>query len=309
MAVRFDGRVAIVTGAGGGLGRAYALTLAARGAAVLVNDVGDGAEAVVAEIVAAGGRAVADRHSVEEGDAIVAAARAAFGGGVHVLINNAGILRDRAFQNVRDEEWDALYKVHLRGTFACTRAVWALMREQRYGRIIMVSSAAGLYGNVGQAGYAAFKLAVVGLANVLALEGGKYGIRVHTVAPVAGSRMTASVLPPDLVDALKPELVAPFVAYLASEACDDNGGVWEVGGGWIGKLRWQRSAGVFLPSAPPPAAAAAGGAGGGGGGGGGGTLGGRGARLAAQSDFCGAYRVAYPTSNQDAFGAIMSHTA
>lgn len=215
MALTFTGRVAIVTGAGGGLGRAYALLLASRGCAVLVNDLGvatsgEGgdqrpADRVVAEIRAAGGTAAANYDSATDGPALVAAAISTFGG-VHIVICNAGILRDKSFQKMTDAEWDALYKVHLFAAFSLARAAWGRFKDQGFGRIIFVGSAAGLYGNVGQANYSAFKLALVGLAHTLAIEGGKKGIQTNVVVPIAGSRMTETVLPADLVEVRRPHV-------------------------------------------------------------------------------------------------------
>ena len=257
--IRFDNQVAIITGSGGGLGRVYAIDLAKRGAKVVINDVGmipsphdpnkkiSAADAVVEEIKAFGGIAIADKHSVEEGDAIVQFTMQHFGPEIHILINNAGILRDISFGKITNKEWNAVLNVHLRGTFKITRAVWPIMMKQQYGRILMVSSAAGIYGNVGQANYSAAKLALVGLANVLAMEGGKKGIQVNTIAPIAASAMTASILPPDLLETLKPEYVSPAVLYLCSKQCQENGGLYELGAGWISKLRWERSESKFIP--------------------------------------------------------------
>lgn len=257
--IRFDNQVAIVTGSGGGLGRIYAIDLAKRGAKVVINDVGtipsprdpnvriSAADAVVDEIKAFGGIAIADKHSVEEGEAIVQNTIHHFGPAIHILINNAGILRDISFLKITSKEWNAVLNVHLRGTFKVTRAVWPYMVKQQYGRIVMVSSAAGIYGNVGQANYSAAKLALVGLANVLSMEGGKKGIQVNTIAPIAASAMTASILPPDLLETLKPEYVSPAVLYLCSKQCTENGGLYELGAGWISKLRWERSESKFIP--------------------------------------------------------------
>ncbi len=266
--LRYDGRVAIVTGAGGGLGRAYALLLAARGAAVVVNDLGGSmhgegaattaADRVVAEIRAAGGTAVADYHSVEEGALIVQTARDAFGR-LDIVVNNAGILRDVSFHKMSAEDWDKIYRVHLYGSYQVTRAAWPLLREQGYGRIIMTSSAAGLYGNFGQANYSSAKLALLGLAQTLAVEGQKRNVLVNTIAPLAGSRLTETILPPELVAALRPEYVAPLVAYLCHESSVETGHTYEVGAGWVARVRWQRSRGAFFPltDAPTPEAIAA----------------------------------------------------
>uniref|UniRef100_A0A5F9D553 Peroxisomal multifunctional enzyme type 2 n=1 Tax=Oryctolagus cuniculus TaxID=9986 RepID=A0A5F9D553_RABIT len=242
--LRFDGRVVLVTGAGGGLGRAYALAFAERGASVVVNDLGgdfkgvgkgsQAADRVVEEIRRRGGKAVANYDSVEEGEKLVKAALDAFGR-IDVVVNNAGILRDRSFARISDEDWDIIHRVHLRGSFQVTRAAWDHMKKQRYGRIIMTSSASGIYGNFGQANYSAAKLGTLGLANTLSIEGRKSNIHCNTIAPNAGSRMTQTVMPEDLVEALKPEYVAPLVLWLCHESCEENGSLFEVGAGWIGK--------------------------------------------------------------------------
>ena len=233
MAISFEGRVAIVTGAGGGLGRAYALELARRGARVVVNDLGgardgsgrsDAAAKVVEEISAAGGTAIANGASVtdiEQVEAMVAQAREAFGT-VHILINNAGILRDKSFAKMDMADFRAVVDVHLNGSATCTRAVWDLMREQAYGRILMTASSTGLYGNFGQANYGAAKMALAGLARTLSLEGAKYNVRVNTIAPTAATRMTEDIFPPDLLGLFKPELVAPAALFLVSEDAPTN---------------------------------------------------------------------------------------
>ncbi|KAJ7335672.1 hypothetical protein JRQ81_013613 [Phrynocephalus forsythii] len=253
--LRFDGRVVLVTGAGGGLGRAYALAFAERGASVVVNDLGgdfkghgkssSAADKVVEEIRAKGGKAVANYDSVEAGEKLVKTALDAFGR-IDILINNAGILRDRSFARISDEDWDIIHKVHLRGSFLVTRAAWDHMKKQNFGRIIMTSSAAGIYGNFGQANYSAAKLGLLGLANTLAIEGRKYNIHCNTIAPTAGSRLTQTVMPQDMLDAFKPEYVAPLVLWLCHENCQENSGLFEVGAGWIGKLRWERSLGSIV---------------------------------------------------------------
>ncbi len=250
--LRFDGRVVIITGAGNGLGKSHALLFASRGAKVVVNDLGgkhDGtgkgsaaADAVVAEIKEKGGQAVANYDSVENGEAIVKTAIDAFGK-VDVVVNNAGILRDTSFQKMTDADWDLIYKVHVLGAYKVTKAAWDKMREQGFGRIIMTASAAGIYGNFGQANYSMAKLGIHGFAQTLAIEGKKKNVHVNTIAPIAGSRMTETVLPPDLIAALKPEYVSPLVAWLCHESCEENGGLFEVGGGFYGKLRWERAEG------------------------------------------------------------------
>jgi 3-hydroxyacyl-CoA dehydrogenase/3a,7a,12a-trihydroxy-5b-cholest-24-enoyl-CoA hydratase len=259
--LRFDGRVAVITGAGNGLGRAYALLLGSRGAKVVVNDLGtsvkgEGADAtpaqkVVDEIKKLGGDAVANYDSVEDGDKIIKTAIDSFGR-VDIVINNAGILRDTSFVKMKDDDWDKIFSVHVRGAYKVTRAAWDHMRNQNFGRIIMTASAAGIYGNFGQANYSAAKLALLGFSNTLALEGESKNIHCNTIAPIAGSRLTKTVMPPDLVEALKPEFVAGLVAYLVHEDTAETGSLFEVGAGWLAKLRWERTRGAFLSSAVPP---------------------------------------------------------
>eukprot|EP01100_Stratorugosa_tubuloviscum_P005008 TRINITY_DN227_c0_g1_i1.p1 TRINITY_DN227_c0_g1~~TRINITY_DN227_c0_g1_i1.p1 ORF type:complete len:308 (+),score=168.74 TRINITY_DN227_c0_g1_i1:58-981(+) len=253
--LRFDNQVVVITGAGGGLGRAYALEFAKRGAKIVVNDLGSSmhgqgadkthAEKVVDEIKALGAQAVADCHSVEEGEKIVETAIKTFGR-IDILINNAGILRDVSFLKMKDEDWDKIYKVHMYGVYKTTKAAWNYMREQQFGRIIMTSSAAGLYGNFGQTNYSSMKIAQYGFALALAKEGQSKNILVNTIAPLAGSRMTATVMPAELVEALKPEYVAPLVCYLCHEATNVTGNVFEVGAGWVSRVRWQRTKGSFF---------------------------------------------------------------
>ncbi|XP_008588731.1 PREDICTED: peroxisomal multifunctional enzyme type 2 [Galeopterus variegatus] len=259
--LRFDGRVVLVTGAGGGLGRAYALAFAERGALVVVNDLGGdfrgygkgslAADKVVEEIRRKGGKAVASYDSVEAGEKIVKTALDAFGK-IDVVVNNAGILRDRSFARISDEDWDIIHRVHLRGSFQVTRAAWDHMKKQNYGRIIMTSSASGIYGNFGQANYCAAKLGLLGLANTLAIEGRKSNIHCNTIAPTAGSRLTETVMPEDILEALKPEYVAPLVLWLCHESCEENGSLFEVGAGWIGKLRWERTLGAIVRQRDQP---------------------------------------------------------
>jgi len=254
--LRFDGKVVIVTGAGGGLGKAYALEFASRGAKVLVNDLGSStsgegkdtkaADVVVKEIQSKGGEAIANYDSVEDGDKIVKSAVDKWGR-IDIIINNAGILRDVSFQKIQDIDWDLVYRVHVRGAYKITRAAWNYMRDNKFGRVIMTASAAGLYGNFGQANYSAAKLALLGLSNTLSIEGKQRNINVNTIAPIAGSRMTATVMPPELLGAFKPEFVVPLVVYLCHESTTETGSVFEVGAGWVSKLRWQRTQGAFFP--------------------------------------------------------------
>jgi NAD(P)-dependent dehydrogenase (short-subunit alcohol dehydrogenase family) len=243
----FDGKVAIITGAGGGLGREHALLMAARGALIVVNDLGgavDGtgsdkgaAQLVVDEIVTAGGEAVANADSVataEGGDAIVQTAVDSFGK-VDIVINNAGILRDKSFHNMTTDLMNAVIDVHLRGAFHVTQPAWKIMREQGYGRVISTSSAAGAFGNFGQANYGAAKLGLVGLTKVLAVEGTKYNIKANAIAPLAYTRMTEDLLG-SLGEKVKPGLVSPLVTYLAHESCDSTGRLYSVGGGRIAEV-------------------------------------------------------------------------
>jgi len=228
MSIRFDGQVAIVTGAGGGLGRAHALALAARGAKVVVNDLGaarDGsggsataAEAVVAEIVAAGGEAMANAASVTDAAAVTAMAAEVMArwGRIDILVNNAGILRDKSFAKMELADFQLVMDVHLMGAVHCTKAVWDIMRAQNYGRIVMTTSSSGLFGNFGQANYGAAKMALVGLMQTLAIEGAKNDIRVNALAPTAHTRMTEDLGAALPLEALGPELVTPGLLHLAS---------------------------------------------------------------------------------------------
>ena len=258
-AIRFDDKVVIVTGAGGGLGRAHALLFAKHGAKVIVNDLGgstqgEGANAsaadkVVAEIRAAGGIAEANHDSVTDGEKIVQNALDAFGR-LDVVVNNAGILRDKSFVKMEDADWDLVYKVHVEGAYKVTKAAWNHMREQNFGRVIFTASTSGIYGNFGQANYGMAKLGLYGLTRTLAIEGRKNNILVNAIAPTGGTRMTEGLIPPQVFEQLKPELVSPLVVYLASEACQETSGLFEVGGGWMGKVRWERSLGAgFDPKA------------------------------------------------------------
>ena len=257
MNLGFDGRVVVVTGAGGGLGRCHALEFARRGAQVVVNDVGasvDGtgsssaAQAVVDEITAAGGAAVANTDSVstpEGGRAIVASAVDTFGR-IDVLVNNAGILRDAAFKNMTAEQVDAVIAVHLRGAFYVTGAAWPHMREQGYGRIVMTTSGSGLFGTFGQANYGAAKTGLVGLMNVLAIEGARNNIRVNAISPIARTRMTENTMT-ELVKDLEPEQVTPVVVYLGHEVCDRTAHIYRVGGAHVSRVFIAETAGIDEP--------------------------------------------------------------
>ena len=253
----FDGKVAIITGAGGGLGRQHALLLASRGALVVVNDLGgalDGsgsdkgaAQKVVDEIVALGGVAVADTNSVstpEGGAAIVKSAVDAYGR-VDIVINNAGILRDKSFHNMTPDLMNPVFDVHLKGAFHVTQPAFVLMREQGYGRIISTSSAAGVFGNFGQANYGAAKMGLVGFMRVLAVEGAKYNIKANSIAPLALTRMTESLFSGAMADKLQPGLISPIVAFLAHEDCPVSGEVYSVGGGRVARVFIGETPGYF----------------------------------------------------------------
>jgi NAD(P)-dependent dehydrogenase (short-subunit alcohol dehydrogenase family) len=256
--IRFDNRVALVTGAGGGLGRQHALMLAGRGAQVVVNDVGasvDGtgqshnaADEVVKEIRDAGGQAVANYDGVDSAEGAeraVAAAKEHFGK-LDILINNAGILRDVSFKKMTEEHWDRVLRVHLYGTYFVTKAAWETLRENNYGRIVNTTSAAGLYGNFGQANYGAAKMGIVGLSKTLAQEGAKNNIKCNVIAPIAKSRMTESVLPADALEMLEPERVSSLVGYLCSETIDETAHIYSVGGGYVARVAVMEGEGVHF---------------------------------------------------------------
>lgn len=265
MTMRFDGRVAIVTGAGQGLGRSHALQLAARGARVLVNDysgvrsgvrsgVPDGvvgpAQAVVDEIVAAGGQAIADGADVCSADDVQAMVQRAMDawGRIDILINNAGILRDKTFAKMSAEDFSAVVEVHLIGAANCARAVWPVMREQHYGRILMTTSTSGVYGNFGQSNYGAAKAGVVGLMNVLHLEGERYGIKVNALVPTAATRMTAEMFDAESLAALNPHYVTPAALYLTSEEAPSRTALL-AGAGTFARMAIVESEGVYLAEA------------------------------------------------------------
>ncbi|EMD88293.1 hypothetical protein COCC4DRAFT_174938 [Bipolaris maydis ATCC 48331] len=253
--LRYDGQTVVVTGAGGGLGREYAIFYGSRGANVVVNDLGSSfkgegqgsaaADKVVEQIRSAGGKAVANYDSVENGEAIIKTAIDAFGR-IDILINNAGILRDISFKNMKQADWDLIYKVHVYGAYKCARAAWPYFRKQKYGRLISTASAAGLFGSFGQTNYSAAKLALVGFTETLAKEGLKYNILCNVVAPIAASRMTETVMPPDVLEKMKPEWVVPIVAVLTHKSSTETGSIFEAGAGHVAKLRWERATGALL---------------------------------------------------------------
>lgn len=256
MTVSFKDKVVVVTGAGGGLGKHYCLEFAKRGAKVVVNDLGGSlkgqggdsraAEVVVEEIRKAGGEAVADYNNVLDGEKIIDTAIKAFGT-VHVVVNNAGILRDAQFKKMSDQDFDLVTDVHTNGAFKVTKAAWPYFRKQNYGRIINTASPAGLYGNFGQANYSAAKMGLIGFAETLAKEGENYNIKANVIAPLARSRMTESVLPPHILEQLGPEKVAPLVLYLCSESNTSlNGEIFEVAAGFFAQIRWERSGGALF---------------------------------------------------------------
>ena len=255
-------RVIVVTGAGGGLGREYALTLAKEGACVVVNDLGgarDGsgaghsmADQVVTEIKEAGGRAVANYDSVADAEGAANIVKTALDefGKIDGVVSNAGILRDGTFHKMADEAWDAVLKVHLYGGYNVIRAAWPHFREQGFGRIVVATSTSGLFGNFGQANYSAAKLGLVGLINTLAQEGAKYNIKANALAPIAATRMTEDILPPAVFEKLTPEYVAPVMAYLCTEEVPDTASVFIVGGGKVQRVALFQNKGVTFDHVP-----------------------------------------------------------
>jgi NAD(P)-dependent dehydrogenase (short-subunit alcohol dehydrogenase family) len=257
MGLRFDGKVAIVTGAGGGLGRCHALELARRGAKLVINDLGgsvdgsggssDAAQKVVAEIKAMGGHAIANGSSVTDDSGVALLAKQTMDafGRVDILINNAGVLRDKSFVKMEFKDFQFVVDVHLMGAVKVTKAVWETMKTQQYGRIVMTTSSSGLYGNFGQSNYGAAKMGQVGLMQTLKIEGQKDNIRVNAVAPVAATRMTENIIPQQMQDALKPEFITPGVIYLVSEDAP-SGAILSAGGGVFALAQVIESNGVFL---------------------------------------------------------------
>jgi len=253
--LRFDNRVIVVTGAGRGLGREYALLFGALGGRVVVNDLGTSttgvgfsetcANLVVEEIRAAGGDAIASVDSVEDGSKIIETAMTEYGR-VDVIVNNAGVLRDSSFHKMTEDDWESVYRVHLYGSYKVTRSAWPIFREQQYGRIVFITSASGIYGNFGQANYAASKLGLYGLTRTLAIEGASRNIHVNALAPAAASRMTDALMPIEVAEQLPAKAVCPVVAYLSHETCADTGGLFDAHAGHVRRYRWERSDGIQL---------------------------------------------------------------
>jgi NAD(P)-dependent dehydrogenase (short-subunit alcohol dehydrogenase family) len=258
MSIRYDGKVAIVTGSGGGLGRCHAIELAKRGAKVVINDLGGGvdgsggsseaARSVVAEIEALGGEAIANGANVAKYNEVEAMVKQAMDkwGRVDILVNNAGILRDKSFTKGTLEDFKLVLDVHLMGSVNCTKACWDIMREQAYGRIVVTTSSSGLYGNFGQANYGSAKMGVIGLMNTLAQEGAKYNIRINALAPTAATRMTEGLIPAEALALLTPETVTPAVLYMVSEDAPTRT-IIAAGAGSFAVARIVESAGVWLP--------------------------------------------------------------
>lgn len=255
--IRLDGKVALVTGAGGGLGRTHALELARRGAKLVVNDLGgardgtgsnvDAAQAVVDEIVAGGGEAVANGDSVSDRAGAVRIIETALDsyGRIDLVINNAGILRDKSFAKMTLDDFEQVVQVHLMGSAYVTHAAWPHMRQQKFGRVVMTTSSSGLYGNFGQSNYGAAKMGVVGLMNCLKLEGARDNVRVNCLAPTAWSRMTADLMPPEAAAFFKPEAVSPAVTILCADDAP-NGMILEAGAGYFAKVEVQEGQGAAL---------------------------------------------------------------
>lgn len=259
MTIRFDDQVVIITGAGNGLGKSHALDFARRGAKVVVNDLGgardgsgsssDAADEVVSQIEREGGEAMANGANVADYDQVAAMVADAVDkwSRVDVLVNNAGILRDKTFAKMDLEDFQLVLDVHLKGTVNCTKAVWEMMKEQQYGRIVMTSSSSGIYGNFGQTNYGAAKMGIVGFMNSLAIEGQKYGIHVNSLAPIAATRMTEDLMPENVLQLLKPEAVTPAVVFMGSREAPTRQ-IIAAGAGVFARVAIQESPGVFLPA-------------------------------------------------------------
>lgn len=250
--LKFSDKVIVITGAGRGIGREYALLFASRGARLLLNDNGQEngvwvVEQLAKELRAKFGTEVAtNTDPVENGHKIIEACIAVFKR-IDVLINNAGITLDRGMTKIKPEEFDTIIRIHLKGSFRCTLAAWPYFRKQKYGRIINTGSSTGLFGNFGQVNYGAAKAGLHGMTMALAKEGANYNIKVNTIAPIASTRMTKGIVPDDLIVAVPASAIAPFVGVLASEECPESGQMFEVGGGWAAKLRWERTEGGSFP--------------------------------------------------------------
>ena len=257
--MNFQNKVVVVSGAGNGLGRSHAHLFASLGARVVVNDLGTSmagvgddhraADLVVQEIIDAGGEAVANYDSVVDGGKIIQQAMDCYGA-IDVVVNNAGILRDKSFHKMTLADWQIIQEVHLQGAFALTHAAWPHMREQQFGRVIFTASASGMYGNFGQANYGAAKLGIYGLTRTLSVEGRSKNIHANAIAPMVDSRMLEGLMPEEWRQQLKAESVSPLVAYLCHESCDENGSLFEVGAGRYCKVRWQRAEGLDLSAQP-----------------------------------------------------------
>jgi len=254
--LHFNQRVALVTGAANGLGKEYALELGRRGATVIVNDIGgtvhgkgeasiEGAAAVVDEIKRNGGEAMAVHASVEEADAIIDEIMGAYNR-LDIVINNAGILRDRSFLRLTDDDWERIIAVHLTGAYKLSQRAFRVMKEANYGRIINTTSASGLYGNHGQVNYGAAKAGLIGMTKSIAIEGARCGVNCNAVAPIAASRMTRDIFPEPILEMMSPLKVVPLTLYLAHEECDETGSVFETAGGWIGKVQVQSAPGAVM---------------------------------------------------------------
>ncbi len=264
MTVSLTGQVAIVSGGGRGLGRAYAIDLARHGAKVVVADNGcdlngrgaDNAPAdeVSAEIKAAGGEAVASYTDIAADDGAYAAVKLAIDtwGRLDILVCNAGMLRDAALHNLNEGDWEAVLRTHLKGCYELMHHAWPVFRQQAYGRVVLATSSAGLYGNFGQSNYGAAKAGMVGLMNVAKLEGAKYNVNVNIIAPIAATRMTMNLMPPERLAATRPELVTPAVTYLASPQCTESGIIIEAGGGDFNRCSFVKSPGLTVPTTAAP---------------------------------------------------------
>lgn len=246
--MNFESKVIVITGAGRGIGAEYARFFAARKAKLVLNDYSQEngvwvVDALVSELSRQHGiQVIANHDSVEDGHKIIEAAIAHFKR-IDVLINNAGILLDRGMTKVTPQEFDTIIRIHLKGSFRCSLAAWPYFRKQKFGRIINTTSSTGLYGNFGQVNYAAAKAGLIGMTMAMAKEGANYNIKVNAIAPIAETRMTKGIIPDDLIVAVPVTAIPPFVAVLASDECPDNGQVYEVGGGWAARLRWERAEG------------------------------------------------------------------